>query len=107
MTKRELVKQQIQQSLTAYLNNTLKEKGVENAISIANLAITDFNFSPEFNRAIEAKVQAEQQALQAKNEKLKRVNAGGGSGGRASIERRSGGLFDGSAIQSARGCHST
>ena len=73
VTKRELVKQQIQQSLTAYINNTLKEKGVENAISIANLAITDFNFSPEFNRAIEAKVQAEQQALQAKNEKLKRV----------------------------------
>lgn len=73
VTKRELVKQQIQQSLTAYINNTLKEKGVENAISIANLAITDFNFSPEFNRAIESKVQAEQQALQAKNEKLKRV----------------------------------
>ncbi len=73
VTKRELVKQQIQQSLISYLNNTLKEKGVDNAISIANLAITDFNFSPEFNRAIESKVQAEQQALQAKNEKLKRV----------------------------------
>ena len=73
VTKRELVKQQIQQSLVSYLNNTLREKGIENAITIANLAITDFNFSPEFNRAIEAKVQAEQQALQAKNEKLKRV----------------------------------
>ena len=73
VTKREVVKLQIQQSLIAYINNTLKEKGVENAISIANLAITDFNFSPEFNRAIESKVQAEQQALQAKNEKIKRV----------------------------------
>jgi prohibitin 2 len=73
VTKREVVKLQIQQSLVAYINNTLREKGVENAISIANLAITDFNFSPEFNRAIESKVQAEQQALQAKNEKLKRV----------------------------------
>ena len=73
MTKREVVKLQIQQSLIAYIINTLKEKGVENAISIANLAITDFNFSPEFNRAIESKVQAEQQALQAKNEKIKRV----------------------------------
>jgi regulator of protease activity HflC (stomatin/prohibitin superfamily) len=73
VTKREVVKLQIQQSLIAYINNTLKEKSVENAISIANLAITDFNFSPEFNRAIESKVQAEQQALQAKNEKLKRV----------------------------------
>jgi regulator of protease activity HflC (stomatin/prohibitin superfamily) len=44
VTKREVVKLQIQQSLVAYINNTLKEKGVENAISIANLAITDFNF---------------------------------------------------------------
>lgn len=73
VTKRELVKQQIQQALIAYINGTLKEKGLENALVIANVAITDFNFSAEFNRAIEAKVQAEQQALQAKNEKLKRV----------------------------------
>jgi prohibitin 2 len=73
VTKRELAKQQIQQALVGYINTTLKEKGLENALSIANVAITDFNFSDEFNRAIEAKVQAEQQALQAKNEKLKRV----------------------------------
>jgi len=37
------------------------------------VAITDFKFSDEFNKAIEAKVQAEQEALQAKNEKLRRV----------------------------------
>ena len=37
------------------------------------MAITDFKFSPEFNKAIESKVQAEQEALQAKNEKLRRV----------------------------------
>lgn len=73
VTKRELVKQQIQQALVSYINTTLKDKGLENALVIANVAITDFNFSDEFNRAIEAKVQAEQQALQAKNEKLKRV----------------------------------
>lgn len=73
VTKRELVKQQIQQALIAYINTTLKDKELENSLVIANVAITDFNFSPEFNRAIEAKVQAEQQALQAKNEKLKRV----------------------------------
>jgi len=73
VTKRELVKQQIQQALIAYINTTLKDKELENSLIIANVAITDFNFSPEFNRAIEAKVQAEQQALQAKNEKLKRV----------------------------------
>lgn len=73
VTKRELVKQQIQQALVSYINTTLREKGLENSLNVANVAITDFNFSPEFNRAIESKVQAEQQALQAKNEKLKRT----------------------------------
>ena len=73
VTKRELVKQQIQQALVSYINTTLREKGLENALIVANVAITDFNFSQEFNRAIELKVQAEQQALQAKNEKLKRT----------------------------------
>lgn len=73
VTKREFVKQQIQEALTNFLNNTLREKDLLNSINIANLAITDFNFSEEFNRAIEAKVKAEQMALQAKNEKLMRV----------------------------------
>jgi len=73
VTKRELVKQQIQEALVSYINTTLREKGLENSLVVANVAITDFSFSPEFNRAIESKVQAEQQALQAKNEKIKRV----------------------------------
>jgi regulator of protease activity HflC (stomatin/prohibitin superfamily) len=73
VTKREFVKQQIQEALTNFLNNTLREKELLNSINIANLAITDFNFSDEFNRAIEAKVKAEQMALQAKNEKIMRV----------------------------------
>lgn len=73
VTKREFVKQQIQEALTNYLNNTLREKQLENSINVANLAITDFDFSDEFNRAIEAKVKAEQMALQAKNEKIMRV----------------------------------
>lgn len=73
VTKREVVKQQIQEALTNFLNNTLREKELTGSINIANLAITDFNFSDEFNRAIEAKVKAEQMALQAKNEKLMRV----------------------------------
>ena len=73
VTKRELVKQQIQDALGSFFNATLREKGLDNAIVIANLAITDFDFSPEFNRAIEAKVKAEQMALQAKNEKIMRV----------------------------------
>lgn len=73
VTKREVVKTQIQQALESFLNHTLKEKGVEGAIVIANIAITDFDFSEEFNRAIESKVKAEQEALQAKNVKLMRV----------------------------------
>jgi regulator of protease activity HflC (stomatin/prohibitin superfamily) len=73
VTKRELVKQQIQQALVAFLNHTLNEKGLAGALVIANVAITDFDFSEEFNRAIEAKVKAEQQALQAKNEKIMRT----------------------------------
>jgi prohibitin 2 len=73
VTKREVVKQQIQDALANFLNNTLREKDLKGAIMIANLAITDFNFSNEFNDAIEAKVKAEQMALQAKNEKLMRV----------------------------------
>lgn len=73
VTKREVVKTQIQQALESFLNHTLKEKGVEGAIVIANIAITDFDFSEEFNRAIESKVKAEQEALQAKNVKIMRV----------------------------------
>jgi prohibitin 2 len=73
VTKRELVKQQIQETLETFINSTLKQKELDGAISIANVAITNFDFSGEFNRAIELKVQAEQQALQARNEKIKRV----------------------------------
>ena len=103
VTKREVVKLQIQQSLVAYINNTLREKGVENAISIANLAITDFNFSPEFNRAIESKVQADKQALQAKNESSSETKPRRRR--RAAVIRRCRGLFDGGAVQGAGRCH--
>lgn len=73
VTKRELVKTQIQQALESFINNTLRDKGLERAVTIANVAITDFNFSEEFNKAIEAKVKAEQEALQARNEKIRRT----------------------------------
>ena len=49
------------------------EKDLAGLLTIANVAITDFDFSAEFNRAIEEKVRAEQEALKAKNEKLRRV----------------------------------
>lgn len=73
VTKRATVKQAIQLAITTFIDNTLKEKGIANGVQLANVAITDFAFSDEFNRAIEAKVKAEQEALRAKNEKLMRV----------------------------------
>ena len=73
VTKRAEVKVQIQAAIQDFITVTLKEKDVEMALTIANVAITDFEFSEEFNKAIELKVQAEQEALQAINEKTKRV----------------------------------
>ncbi len=64
ITKRETVKteieQQIKQRLAAY--NVLVE----------TISITEFRFSDQFIRAVEAKVEAEQRALQANNE-LRRI----------------------------------
>ncbi len=73
VTKRAEVKVFIQEAINNFINITLKEKEVVNALRIANVAITDFEFSIEFNKAIELKVRAEQEALQAENEKTKRV----------------------------------
>ncbi len=73
VTQREAVRNQIAEQINAFIEITLGEKDLTNAVRIANVAITDFQFSDEFNRAIEMKVKAEQEALQAKNEKLKRV----------------------------------
>lgn len=73
VTKREAVKIEIQKSLENFINSTLAEKDLQGAVNIANLAITDFNFSEEFNLAIEAKVKAEQESLQALNEKNRRT----------------------------------
>ena len=63
-----------------FIDKTLKDKDLEPLIKISNIAITDFRFSPEFNRAIEMKVKAEQEALQAKNEKVKRITQAEGIG---------------------------
>jgi regulator of protease activity HflC (stomatin/prohibitin superfamily) len=73
ITKRSEVKLAIQLAIENFIDVTLKNKGVDNALVIANVAITDFDFSPEFNRAIELKVKAVQEALQAENEKTRRV----------------------------------
>lgn len=64
ITKRESVKTD--------LKNALVENLAKNHIIVSDIFITDFNFSDEFNKAIEAKVTAEQTALGAKN-KLEQV----------------------------------
>lgn len=64
VTKREEVRDQIQTKLT----EKLKTFG----ILVESFSIVNFNFSPSFNQAIEAKVTAEQNALAAKN-KLEQV----------------------------------
>lgn len=73
VTQREQVKLKIQEAIGNFINVTLREKDLIGAVNVANVAITDFDFSQEFNRAIELKVKAEQEAQQAKNEKVRRV----------------------------------
>ncbi len=64
ITKRPLVKQDIESSIRERLNqfNVVTEV----------ISITDFEFSPLFSRAIESKVEAEQKALKAEND-LRRI----------------------------------
>ncbi len=73
VTRRAAVKDQIQQAIAANIDVTLDQKGASGAVTLANVAITDFAFSDEFNKSIEEKVRAEQEALKAENEKLRRV----------------------------------
>jgi prohibitin 2 len=73
ITQRQKVKTEVETAIRTFIDTTLKEKALTGAIDLANIAITDFNFSDEFNKAIEAKVKAEQEALKAKNEKTKRI----------------------------------
>lgn len=64
ITKRPLVKDDIRKDLVAQLNTPL--------LTIGEVSIINFDFSPSFNAAIESKVTAEQNALAAKN-KLEQV----------------------------------
>lgn len=73
ITKRGEVKTNIETELRAFIDRTLAQKEIQGALQIASMAITNFEFSPEFNQAIEAKVKAEQDALKAENEKRTRV----------------------------------
>jgi regulator of protease activity HflC (stomatin/prohibitin superfamily) len=73
ITKRHEVKLGIEQELDAFVKKTLTEKSAVGAIKIANVAVTNFEFSKDFNDSIEAKVKAEQDSLRAENEKKTRV----------------------------------
>jgi len=63
ITQRPLVKEEIEQAL--------KKKMFERGIVVETVYITNFDFSPEFNEAIELKVKAQQMALQAENDLLR------------------------------------
>lgn len=71
ITDRSTVKTQIRAETEEFIQETTTKDGLSGLIIISNLAITDFTFSAEFNKAIEAKVRAEQEALKAVNEKDK------------------------------------
>jgi len=73
VTRRQQVKAEVEDAIKTFIQKTLQDKGVSGAIDLANIAITDFEFSPDFNHAIEAKVKAEQEALKAENDKKKRI----------------------------------
>ena len=64
ITKRETVKNQIEEQITARL--------APYNIVVDALSITEFAFSQQFTTAVEAKVEAQQRALQAQNE-LRRI----------------------------------
>ncbi|MBI2545813.1 prohibitin family protein [Candidatus Woesearchaeota archaeon] len=59
ITKRAILKEEIKQQLA--------ERLAQSNIILDDLSITNFDFSPEFNHAIEQKVTAEQNALKEQN----------------------------------------
>ena len=73
VTKRDSVKTEVTQAIKDYIAATLAEKDIEGALHIANVAIEDFSFSAQFDKSIEAKVTAQQQALEAVNKKKERI----------------------------------
>jgi prohibitin 2 len=64
ITNRETVKNQIEEQI--------KSRLAPYNVVVDALSITEFAFSPQFTRAVEAKVEAQQRALQAQNE-LRRI----------------------------------
>jgi regulator of protease activity HflC (stomatin/prohibitin superfamily) len=73
VTQREAVKVKIEAEVKHYVANALAGRRLPGAIEIGEVAITHFDFSPDFNNSIEQKVKAEQDALRAENEKKQKV----------------------------------
>lgn len=73
ITKRADVHKGIEEGLAVFIDKTMHSRGCDGGIRIANVAVTNFEFSHEFNASIEAKVKAEQDALRAENEKRTRI----------------------------------
>jgi len=73
VTQREKVKALIEDQIKSYIRVALAEKKLPGAIDVGTVAITHFDFSPDFNNSIEQKVKAEQDALRAENEKRQKV----------------------------------
>jgi len=69
-TAEELISKRLEMKLT--FDDILAERLSVFNIEIVSVSLTDFQFSPSFKAAIEAKVTAEQQALEAKN-KLEQI----------------------------------
>lgn len=86
ITKREIVKQQVSVAIKAFIDHTLAERNISGAVQIANVAIKDFDFSHEFNASIESKVKAQQEALRAENEKVKRLTDASAAAGERKLQ---------------------
>lgn len=71
--KRPEVKGRVVAELQKAIDGALAEKGLSGAIVINMVAITDFDFSKEFNDSIDSKVEAEQRAQQAESEALQKA----------------------------------
>jgi prohibitin 2 len=73
VTQREAVKLGVHEAIHAFVDAALKERSLEGALSLNSVAITDFDFSDVFKVSIEAKVTAEQKALEAIRKKQQRI----------------------------------
>lgn len=73
LTKRPEVKSGTNKAVENYIETALKEKKLDGLVRVANIGVKNIEFSDKFNDAIEAKVEAQQEALKAEAEKTKKI----------------------------------